>query len=297
MTKSKSPGSTIQHQSRDWALDLWDMGFQVIHVPLGRKFPSIAWKTYQDKRVPRQQVEEWFAEGEHNLAIITGAISGVVVVDGDSEDACTYIEETCAPTPMVISTGKGRHYYYRHPGGKIPNAARILDLPPVDIRGDGGLVIGPGSLHPKGTHYHVAEGHDLANPADLPIFDASWFPESIKAEPTSFIRPILCFGGANEKDAYEQASRYARGVPGAIQGAGGDNQTYILACRLVRGFDLTDAQALDILRDWNTRCTPAWDESELMAKINHARRYGTGDFGSMLARNRAQTGLLIYGRV
>lgn len=282
--------------SRDWALQLHDSGFQVVLVPLKGKHPTVAWKQYQDQRVPREQVEDWFRQGEHNLAIITGAISGIVVVDGDSRQACEYIEETCTATPMVVQTRKGRHYYYRHPGTKIPNACRVLDIPPVDLRGDGGLVIGPGSTHPSGHVYHLADGSDLTPPPDLPVYEEAWFPDAVKAEPTSFVRPVLHFGGPSEKDAYEQAVRYMNGVPGAITGAGGDNHTYIQACRLVRGFDLTDDQALDILREWNLRCQPAWDDADLAAKVRHARAYGTGQFGSMLAKSRAVSGLLIYGR-
>lgn len=282
--------------SREWALALHDHGFQVVVVPLKGKHPTIPWATYQDQRVPRAQVEEWFSQGEHNLAIITGAISGVVVVDGDSAQACEFIEETCTATPMIVQTRKGRHYYYRHPGIKVPNAARIFDIPPVDLRGDGGLVIGPGSIHPTGIIYQMALGSDITSPADLPLYDPEWFPGSAKAPETTFVRPVLHFGGPSEKDAYEQAVRYMNGVPGAVQGGGGDNHTYIQACRLVRGFNLSDDQALDILREWNQRCEPAWDDADLAAKVRHARAYGTGQFGSMLAKSRAVAGLLIYGR-
>ena len=285
------------YTSRDWALDLHDHGYQVVVVPQRGKHPTIVWKQFQAERVPRQQVEEWFGQGEHNLAIITGAISGIVVVDGDSPQACQYIEETCGFTPMVVLTSKGAHYYFRHPGPghKIPNACRVLDLPPVDLRGDGGLVIGPGSLHPSGVFYRLKPGSDLTTPADLPVYQESWFPEAVKTPETSFVRPMLHFAGPTQKDAYTQAQRYASNVPGAVQGAGGDNQTYVLACRLVRGFNLTDDEALDILQVWNQDCQPAWEDAELLAKIRHARSYGTGEFGSMLAKARAVGGLLCYG--
>lgn len=281
--------------SRDWALSLHDHGYQVVVAPLRGKSPVISWKAYQTSRIPREQVEEWFAEGQHNLAIITGRISGIVVVDGDSPQACQHIEATCTKTPMVVQTSKGAHYYFRHPGTKIPNACRVLDLPPVDLRGDGGLVIGPGSMHPSGIYYRLAPGSDLTSPSDLPVYQEGWFPEAMKARETSFVRPILHFSGPGQKDAYSQAQRYAGGVPGAIQGTGGDNQTYILACRLVRGFGLSDDEALDILRVWNQSCEPAWEDEQLLAKVKHARAYGTGEFGSMLAKARAVAGLLCYG--
>jgi len=281
--------------SRDWALDLYDHGYQVVVAPLKGKSPVVAWKSYQTERIPRGTVEDWFSQGEHNLAIITGQISGVVVVDGDSAQACRYIEETCSPTPMIVQTSKGRHYYYRHPGTKIPNAARVLDIPPIDIRGDGGLVIGPGSIHPTGALYQLAPGCDLTPGPALPPYNEAWFPDARSAPETTFIRPILHFSGPAQKDAYGQAMRYTSNVPGAVQGAGGDNQTYVLACRLVRGFNLSDDEALDLLRAWNQHCTPPWEDVELVAKVKHARLYGTGEFGSMLAKARAVAGLLCYG--
>ncbi len=284
------------YTSRDWALDLHDHGFQVVLVPLKGKHPAVPWKQYQDQRIPREQVEEWFLQGEHNLAIITGVISGIVVVDGDSLQACEFIEETCTKTPMVVQTRKGRHYYYRHSGTKVPNACRVLDIPPVDLRGDGGLVIGPGSTHPSGHVYCLTSESNITPPPELPLYEESWFPDAVKAEPTSFVRPVLHFGGPAEKDAYELAVRYMNNVPGAITGTGGDNHTYVQACRLVRGFNLSDDQALDIMREWNARCQPAWSDQELAAKITHARAYGTGSFGSMLARSRSVGGLLIYGQ-
>lgn len=289
--------SPPSYSSRDWALDLHDHGFQVVVAPLKGKSPVISWKVYQTERIPRAQVEEWFAQGEHNLAIITGRVSNLVVVDGDSPQACQYIRETCAATPMVIQTSKGAHFYFQHPGPevRVPNAVRVLDIPPVDLRGDGGLVIGPGSVHPSGAVYQLAPGCEIVAAAELPVYVEAWFPEAVKVPETRFVRPILHFSGPTQKDAYTQAQRYMGGVPGAVQGAGGDNQTYVLACRLVRGFNLSDEEALDLLRVWNQRCQPPWDDPDLVAKVAHARLYGTGEFGSQLAKARAVQGLLCYG--
>lgn len=280
--------------SLEWALALWDAGYQVVLVPLKRKRPAIPWKQWQTARVPREQVEEWFAQGQHNIALISGTISGTVVVDGDSADACTWIEETL-PATMKVLTSKGAHYYYRHPGGTVPNSVRVMDEPPIDIRGDGGLTIGPGSIHESGSIYRLVDGEDIWSVRDLPTFDRSWFPGLEAAQEKTFTRPILRFSSPAQKDSYQQATAYARGVPGAVSGAGGDTATYVLACRLVRGFNLSDDEALDILRVWNEKCSPAWDDADLKAKVKHARAYGTGEFGSMLRSANAVKGLLCFG--
>lgn len=281
--------------SKDWALALWDRGYQVVLVPLKQKSPAFAWKRFQTERVPRELVETWFSQGEHNIALISGTISGTVVVDGDSADACGYIESITPPT-MKVLTSKGAHYYFRHPGGgRVPNSVRVLDKPPIDLRGDGGLTIGPGSLHASGFYYRLPEDVELLSVHDLPAFRREWFPLPEKIQETSFLRPVLRFPGPDQQEAYEAAKRYMANVPGAIQGAGGDHHTYTQACRLVRGFNLTDDEALSLLQDWNATCSPAWAEAELAAKVVHARNYGTGQFGSMLPRAQAADGLLCYG--
>ena len=287
--------TSIPYSGR-WAIALWDAGYQPIVVPSKKKYPSIAWKQFQTERVPRDLVELWFSEGEHNIALISGAISQTVVVDGDSPDACAYIEGACtAEGCLKVLTSKGAHYYFRHPGGRVPNSVRVLADPPIDLRGDGGLTIGPGSRHKSGCIYRLPEGHDLVSVQDLPVFSREWFPQLATATETPFIRPVLRFISSEQKENYSQAQAYIKNVPGATQGAGGDIHTYVQACRLVRGFCLPDNEAMSLLCEWNQTCNPPWKEEEIKSKIDHARAYGTGEFGSMLKSANAYKGLLCLG--
>jgi hypothetical protein len=77
----------------------------------------------------------------------------------------------------------------------------------------------------------------------------------------------------------DRASKYLAAVPPAIEGSGGDHHTYVTCCKLVRDFGLTDAEALELLRDWNSRCEPPWNEQELQEKIRNAQRYGENPIG------------------
>jgi hypothetical protein len=197
---------------------------------------------------------------------------------------------------MRVLTSKGAHYYFRHPGGRVPNSVRAVDEPPVDLRGDGGLTIGPGSLHASGAYYQLPAGEDLWSVQDLPVYSRDWFPLPEQARETSFMRPILSAPMAPEAlEAFTLARAYLEAVPGAIQGSGGDAHTYVQACRLVRGFNLSNQEAVDLLAEWNDKCSPAWTLPELAAKVVHARAYGTGQFGSMLPRANAVPGLLCFG--
>src|SRR5438270_6315968 len=89
----------------------------------------------------------------HNVAIATGKGSGVIVLDVDGDDGLASMRELVAqygalPKTPTVSTGKGMHLYFRHPGTAIKNAVALR--PGLDIRGDGGYVVAPPSVHPDG---------------------------------------------------------------------------------------------------------------------------------------------------
>jgi hypothetical protein len=80
----------------------------------------------------------------------------------------------------------------------------------------------------------------------------------------------------------ERTRRYVAASPAAIAGHHGDVQTFQLCCRLVRGFALSDEDALTVLHEWNARCQPPWSLRELTAKLQHARCYGCEPIGALL---------------
>jgi Bifunctional DNA primase/polymerase, N-terminal len=53
--------------------------------------------------------------------------------------------------------GGGRHLYYAHPGGHVGNRAGLR--PGIDLRGDGGCIVLPPSIHPSGNAYAWVPGH------------------------------------------------------------------------------------------------------------------------------------------
>jgi hypothetical protein len=66
-------------------------------------------------------------------------------------------------TRSVISGSGGTHLYFAHPGGTIRNSAGALG-PGLDVRGDGGYVIAPPSIHPSGAAYRWGPVRALAPP-------------------------------------------------------------------------------------------------------------------------------------
>lgn len=87
---------------------------------------------------------------------------------------------------------------------------------------------------------------------------------------------------ATRNAALERARRYLARVDPAIAGQHGDLHTFRVCCRIVRGFELEDADALAVLHEWNKRCSPPWSERDLGDKIARARRYGREPVGGML---------------
>lgn len=71
---------------------------------------------------------------------------------------------------------------------------------------------------------------------------------------------------------FEQARRYLAEVPGAISGDNGHTQTFKVARVLVQDFDLSDEEALALLRAWNATCSPQWPEADLERKVREARK-------------------------
>ena len=73
--------------------------------------------------------------------------------------------------------------------------------------------------------------------------------------------------------ALKRASAYLRTIQGGVSKQGGHDQTWSAALSVVCGFDLSEADAFDLLwREYNPRCTPPWSERELRHKVSDAAR-------------------------
>lgn len=119
-------------------------------------------------------IEAWYRTyKDANLAVITGKESGIVVLDVDTKNngyeslkAAEEQYEELPETPTVITGSGGRHFYFRHPGGRVGNRAKMFGGG-VDVRGDGGFVVAPHSKHMKGQYEWEVSPEDCPF-ADLP---------------------------------------------------------------------------------------------------------------------------------
>jgi DNA primase RepB-like protein len=109
-------------------------------------------------------------------------------------------------------------------------------------------------------------------------------PPDFPTAPAKAPRPATSVTSAPRQSAnvVDRARRYLAALPPAVSGDHGDVTTFRACCRLVRGFMLSDADALALLHEWNARCEPPWSERELIDKIRRARRYGREPLGGLL---------------
>lgn len=101
----------------------------------------------------------WRTFKKANLGIVAGKQSGIVVLDIDPRHSGNeslddlQVKMGKLPDTATVMTGSGGlHLYFKHPGGLVKNSAGALGAG-IDVRGDGGFVVGPGSLHQCGGFY------------------------------------------------------------------------------------------------------------------------------------------------
>jgi len=98
----------------------------------------------------------WFRNPRANVGIVTGAASGVVVVDvdgarGELSLATLAAKHGSIPLAPKVRTARGYHLYFRAPSEPIKNRVGFADG--LDFRGDGGFVVAPPSVHETGFRY------------------------------------------------------------------------------------------------------------------------------------------------
>lgn len=114
------------------------------------------------------QLERWSSRHRGcNWGCATGAKSGFFVLDTDNADGWMWAMGKGLPATRTVKTGKddpfAYHYYFKMPEGmRIKTSGGEL-APGADVRGDGGMVLIPPSLHPSGNRYAVTEEVEIAD--------------------------------------------------------------------------------------------------------------------------------------
>ena len=123
-----------------------DSGFSLIPVGLDKRPRISTWKPYQERLPTREELTRWWSEGPPAWAVVTGRISGIVILDFDGDAGLETLRRLNL-SPHVRTGSGGAHLYLRHPGWKVPtlNGKSKQELgrrfPGVDIRGDLGYAV------------------------------------------------------------------------------------------------------------------------------------------------------------
>ncbi len=225
------------------ALDYQAKGFSVIPVGSDKK-PLINWKEYQNKRATPEEIKEWIEKyPAMNIAIVTGRISGIVVVDIEKGGS----SEGYPPTVTAKSGGGGVHLYYKHPGYEVPNGARVKEL--TDIRGDGGYVLAAPSVSDKGEYEWIISPDD-SDFSDWPV----WITKTADTKENSNKKWLLGKDGVSEGSRNETAASFAG--------------------KILSNMDpiLWESLGWDQLLNWNSKNTPPLSERELRSVWNSIKR-------------------------
>jgi bifunctional DNA primase/polymerase-like protein/DnaB helicase-like protein/primase-like protein len=147
----------------------------------------------------------WEVNPAANIGIACGKRSGIIVLDVDADhggyESLTVLQDTYGrlPETPVSRTGSGgEHIIFQHPGIEIRNSAGKLG-PGLDIRGDGGYIVAPPSIHPNGQRYEWVVRPSAVPLAPMPEWLIELLQERQAAAPSPApVDGMIVAGGRND---------------------------------------------------------------------------------------------------
>lgn len=214
------------------------------------KVPFIHWEKYQHQLPSREEVEEWWTSWPSAMiGIITGKISGITVVDIDSQQGKELVDKLLPDDfkcPCVRTPKGGRHLYFLYDKRLV---TRTQDLPGIDTKNDGGLVTAPPSIHESGRAYEWVESLNIRRVPLPPV-------------PLKYINAV----------AKEQETRYPLSVGNrdiAFTEGHRDDTLFHSAYTLIKG-GMTPENAEKILLHLAEGCDPPFPKKEALIKVRSA---------------------------
>lgn len=172
-------GGIVMIRNLEPALDLVRDGYFIFPLHAGTKIPCVPWGT--ESTTSQRQVTDWWEDHPADNIGINCGESDLFVVDLDGDTGYTNFSRLWKQhekTPMrgytaMVRTRGGRHLYFDMPAERLRNTAGMLAAK-VDTRGDGGMVVAPGS---------VVGGKEYRWINDLPtVVLPTWLHELLSAD-------------------------------------------------------------------------------------------------------------------
>lgn len=211
----------------------------------------------KDATTDEDLINEWWERHPSaNIGVATGAASGIVVLDVDERAGDEWLEEHCGTLCTLKSnTGKGSHYFFRHPGTRVKNS--VKRIPGLDIKGDGGYVVVPSSRHINGRRYTWDQ---KSHPPS---------PDALADIPRALMERLI------QSSASRAHSAPATDETGVIPEKRRNDTLFRTAKSFVTS-GIAHVDALEFTRAINeSRCKPPLDDAEVVRTVESAYKHAT----------------------
>lgn len=228
-------------------------GLNLIPVKFREKTPLVEWGKYQNEKATEENIKKWFSgDIGVNIAVVCGRISGnLVVVDFDDPKAYKKLFSGIDRETLVVKTSRGLHVYFKT---DCPVNSFKVDIPSfggIDVKGEGGYVLAPPSVHPSGKTYEFV--------SQIPI--KRWEGD-FKFEFLEMVRRIFKIQVKQEKI---NITKLLQGVP-----EGQRDEAAIRVATWFRKEGLSEDETVTKLREWNQRNQPPLEDQILEIKVRSA---------------------------
>lgn len=240
----------------DHAMQYLKKGFSVIPVQKDKK-PFIKWEPYQKQKPTIEEITTWFNKWpDAMIGICTGEISGLAVIDIDTEEGKEAIQEYIPDSllmPIAETPKGGQHLYFKCPDPPLSNNTRVI--PGCDLRCEGGYIIAPPSINGTGKGYKWLDGLSI-NEIEPPELPGAYI---------SFINSFAFSIRGREVNDFQRLPKTSFD----FQKGNRDNTLFHVANCLIKG-GCEESLTCKVLQMLALQCDPPFPMNEIQSKIESA---------------------------
>jgi len=233
-----------------------ELGLSVI--PQKNKHPLVPWTEFQNRIASDEEICKWWTDyPDAGISAVVGSVSGVVVVDCDSESAIHYFEDHI-PDSLVVPYSEtprgGRHYYFAC-NEKLAKQVGLYEK--TDFQAEASCIVMPPSVGFNGKSYNW-----IIEPTSYQSF-----PDLRGSLSPAYIKKISTLYAGIRKD--EKTTLQSLQSLQFLQEGNRDQDIFHLANCLARGGyerELTE-QVVKII---GNSCNPPFPSKEAITKVDSA---------------------------
>jgi len=257
----------------DAAVSYWEDGFSIIPLDPDTgegkdkgKIPMIDWTPYQTRMPTKDEVISWWTQKPTaNIAIVTGKLSNICVIDTDTFDAFEFIKTITETEPNVKTPRGGYHFYFAYQEG-VRNKQNLYNG--VDVRGEGGYIVAPPSKAGENGNLY-----ELIND-DITYARSSALPEKIYKDiiqSSIYIAKIVPPGSDTSNNLQQNLTKSNIGF---FEGQRDETIFHIATCLLKGRMPIENIRkTLNFIAE---NCSPPFPERDVEAKIKSAKKRISG---------------------